>query len=121
VPILSCLETAQRVVVNRVLQNALETVRDQVQTGVPLSRALERSGQFPSLVIRMVRIGEESGNLSTTLGNVTEFYDRDVEETVDRVVAMAEPALTIGAAVLMIWIIIGVFGPVYDTFENVGI
>lgn len=115
VPLLSCLETAQRVVVNKVLQAALEQVREAVQTGVPLSVAMQRSGQFPSLVTRMVRIGEDSGNLSGTLENVTDFYDRDVDETVDKVVAMAEPGLTLAAGLLMAWIIGGVFGPLYDS------
>lgn len=120
VPLLTCLETAQKVVSNRVLVTALEQVREAVQTGVSLSAAMERSGQFPSLVIRMVRIGEDSGNLSATLGNVTDFYDRDVDEAVDGVVAMAEPALTAAAGLLMAWIIAGVFGPLYDSFGNLG-
>ena len=118
VPILQCLETAQTVVTNRVLREAVSTVRETVQNGVSLSTSLQQTGQFPSLVIRMVRIGEDSGNLSGTLENVTDFYDRDVDETVDKVVAMAEPALTVVAGGLMVWIIGGVFGPLYDSFGN---
>jgi type IV pilus assembly protein PilC len=120
VPLLQCLETAQKVVSNRVLSTALEQVREAVQTGVSLSAAMQRSGQFPSLVVRMVRVGEESGSLSQTLANVTDFYDRDVDETVDTVVAMAEPGLTVAAGLLMAWIIAGVFGPLYDSFGNLG-
>lgn len=121
VPILQCLETAQRVVVNRCLTEAMGLVREQVQTGEPLSMALKQSGQFPSLVVRMVRIGEESGNLSGTLENVTDFYDRDVEETVDTLIGMTEPALTIVAGGIMVWIVAGVFGPIYDSFQNLPI
>lgn len=51
--------------------------------------------------------------------NVTEFYDRDVDDTVDKIIAMAEPALTVVAGLMMIWIILGVLGPVYDSFENI--
>ncbi len=120
VPILQCLETAQRVVVNRCLTEALTVVREQVQTGESLSAALKQSGQFPSLVTRMVRIGEESGNLSGTLENVTDFYDRDVEDTVDKLIAMAEPALTVVAGLMMAWIVAGVLGPIYDSFEKIG-
>ncbi|WP_142849658.1 type II secretion system F family protein [Telmatospirillum sp. J64-1] len=120
VPILQCLETAQRVVVNRALVEALALVRAQVQTGEPLSQAMKNSGQFPSLVLRMVRIGEESGNLGGTLVNVTDFYDRDVDEAVDKLIAMAEPALTVVAGLMMAWIVAGVMGPIYDSFENIG-
>ncbi|MGC2856818.1 type II secretion system F family protein [Novispirillum sp. DQ9] len=118
VPLLQCLDTAKMVAVNRVLSEALDSVKEQVQNGEPLSRALERTGQFPSLVIRMIRIGEDSGNLSGTLENVTEFYDRDVDEAVDGIVAMAEPMLTFVAGGMMVWIIAGVFGPLYDSFGN---
>lgn len=118
VPLLQCLDTAKMVAVNRVLSEALDSVKEQVQNGEPLSRALERTGQFPSLVIRMIRIGEDSGNLSGTLEHVTEFYDRDVDEAVDGIVAMAEPSLTLLAGAMMIWIIAGVFGPLYDSFGN---
>lgn len=120
VPILQCLETAQRVVVNRCLTEALTVVREQVQTGESLSAALKQSGQFPNLVTRMVRIGEESGNLSGTLENVTDFYDRDVDDTVDKLIAMAEPALTVIAGLMMAWIVAGVLGPIYDSFEKIG-
>jgi type IV pilus assembly protein PilC len=119
VPLLQCLDTAKKVAVNRVLSEALDSVKEQVQNGEPLSRALHKTGQFPSLVIRMIRIGEDSGNLSGTLANVTEFYDRDVDEAVDGIVAMAEPALTFVAGAMMIWIIGGVFGPLYDSFGSV--
>ncbi|MFA7430097.1 MAG: type II secretion system F family protein [Rhodospirillaceae bacterium] len=119
VPLLQCLDTAKQVAVNRVLSEALDSVKEQVQNGEPLSRALQKTGQFPSLVIRMIRIGEDSGNLSGTLANVTEFYDRDVDEAVDGIVAMAEPALTLVAGGMMVWIIGGVFGPLYDSFGSV--
>ncbi|KJS37392.1 MAG: type II secretion protein F [Rhodospirillaceae bacterium BRH_c57] len=119
VPLLQCLDTAKMVAANRVLSEALDTVKEQVQNGEPLSRALNRTGQFPSLVIRMIRIGEDSGNLSGTLGHITEFYDRDVDEAVDGIVAMAEPALTLVAGGMMVWIIGGVFGPLYDSFGSV--
>lgn len=118
VPLLQCLDTAKMVAVNRVLSEALDSVKEQVQNGEPLSRALERTGQFPSLVTRMIRIGEDSGNLSGTLENVTEFYDRDVDEAVDGIVALAEPMLTLVAGGMMVWIIGGVFGPLYDSFGN---
>lgn len=119
VPILQCLETARTVVVNRALAAAVDSVHGEMQTGTAFSAALANSGQFPSLVIRMVRIGEDSGNLATTLNNVTEFYDRDVEESVDSLVAKAEPALTVVAGGLMLWIIVGVFGPVYGNLGTI--
>lgn len=118
--ILKCLEAAQRTATNVVIRDALQTVREQVQEGSPLSTALNVSGEFPSLVVRMVRIGEESGNLSHVLRQVSEFYDRDVNEAVDAMIQMIEPALTVILGGMMLWIAAAVFGPIYNSFGAMG-
>ncbi len=120
VPILQCLETAQRVVTNRCLEESLKTVRQQVQNGEPLSLAMRNSGQFPSLVCRMVKIGEDSGNLGGVMDNVTGFYDKDVDEAIDAMIGMIEPALTVVSGVIMGWIVAGVMGPIYSSLGNLG-
>src|SRR5262249_26310997 len=97
VPILECLDTAQKVVGNLVLARSLGNVRTSVQDGNPLSVGLRDTQEFPSLVIRMVKIGEDAGSLGETLDNVTEFYDRDVNESVDAMVSSIEPTLTVFA------------------------
>ncbi len=121
VPILTCLDTAQKVVDNLCLQKSLESVRQSVQEGNPLSLGLKETGEFPSLVIRMVKIGEDSGNLSETLEHVTTFYDNDVRDSVDGLIAMIEPALTVFAGGLIVWIVAAVFGPIYDSFDQMGL
>jgi type IV pilus assembly protein PilC len=85
-----------------------------------LSEALKLSGEFPSLVIRMVKIGEESGNLTGVLQQVSEFYDKDVNEAVDGMITMIEPALTVILGVMIVWIAAAVFGPIYDSIGTMG-
>lgn len=121
VPILQCIDTATKVVNNLCLTKSLETVHRTVQQGNSFSAALKNTGEFPSLVIRMVKIGEDSGNLSETLENVTSFYDNDVNEAVDGLIAMMEPMLTMIVGALMAWIIMAIFGPMYDSFSKMGI
>lgn len=119
--ILKCLDSAKQTSTNLVITEALENVRKQVQEGSPLSLALNNSGEFPSLVIRMIRIGEESGNLTGVLEQVSEFYDKDVNEAVDAMIQMIEPTLTVILGGMMLWIAAAVFGPVYDSFGKMGI
>ncbi len=119
--ILKCLKSAELTVNNAVLEEALQDVREQVQQGTPLSQALENSGEFPSMIIRMLKIGEESGSLTTVLNQVAEFYNNDVNEAVDAMIQMIEPALTAVMGGIIIWILAAVFGPVYDTATNMGI
>ena len=118
VPILQCLETAQRVVSNPCLEESMKAVRQQVQNGEPLSEAMRSSGQFPSLVCRMVKIGEDSGNLGGVMDNVTKFYDKDVDEAIDAMIGMIEPAMTAISGVVMGWIVVGVMGPIYDSLSK---
>ena len=96
----------------------MKVVREQVQNGEPLSDAMRNSGQFPSLVLRMVKIGEDSGNLGGVLSNVTDFYDKDVDEGIDTMIGMIEPAMTFISGIIMGWIGIGVMGPIYDSLGN---
>ena len=118
VPILQCLETAQRVVANPCLEESMKVVRQQVQNGEPLSAAMRNSGQFPSLVCRMVKIGEDSGNLGGVMDNVTKFYDKDVDEAIDAMIGMIEPAMTAISGIVMGWIVVGVMGPIYDSLSK---
>ena len=119
VPILSCIETARRVVANRCLSASLESVRAGVADGNALSVGLRNTGEFPSLVVRMVKIGEESGNLGETLNNVTDFYDSDVNESVEALVGMIEPALTMFSGLMMAWIVAAVLGPIYNSLSAI--
>ncbi|MBI1328140.1 MAG: type II secretion system F family protein [Alphaproteobacteria bacterium] len=118
IDILKCLRSAQDTVTNIALNQALDGVYNRVQNGTPLSKALMESGEFPSLVVRMIRIGEDSGNLTTVMDQVSEFYTRDVDEAVSGLIAMIEPALTAILGGMLLWIAAGVFGPIYNSFES---
>ena len=120
VPILTCLDTAGRVVGNRCLEKSLKTVRTGVEDGNALSMGLRNTGEFPNLVVRLVKIGEDSGNLGETLNNVTDFYDRDVDESVESLVGMIEPTLTAFSGIMIAWIVVAVVGPIYDAISKMG-
>ena len=113
VDVVKSLKSARSTVSNMALSEALDNVQQYVQVGHPLSEAFNASGEFPSMVIRMLRIGEESGNLSMVLEQVTEFYTKDVDEAVQGLITMIEPMLTAVLAAVLLWIAVGVFGPIY--------
>lgn len=119
VDILKCIETAKLTAVNMVIVEALGAVKQRVQEGSTLSNAMKISGEFPSLVIRMIKVGEESGNLTEVLEQVSEFYDRDVNEAVEGMIAMIEPILTGVLGGIILWIAAAVFGPIYDSLGEI--
>jgi type IV pilus assembly protein PilC len=116
--ILKCLDAAKQTAGNMVLVDALATVRERVQEGLPLSASMTRTGEFPNLVTRMVKVGEDSGNLTHVLEQVTEFYDRDVNESIDGMIQMIEPTLTVLLGGMILWIAAAIFGPIYDSLGD---
>lgn len=120
IDIVNCLTSARQTVSNLALVEAVEAVEAYVQAGSPISEAFSLSGEFPSLVTRMVKIGEESGNLTSVLEQVSEFYTKDVDEAIQGMIAMIEPFLTAFLGVMILWIAAAVFGPIYSSFENIG-
>lgn len=116
--ILECLNTGSQVVGNRIIRESILGIKNSVAEGNSLTLSLRASDQFPSLVVRMFKVGEESGNLETTLENINFFYDREVEDSVNNMVGVIQPALTIVMGGLMLWISMAVFGPLYNSFSN---
>lgn len=121
IDVLQGLEHSRKTVNNLAIVDALDGVREQVKSGSPLSEAFNASGEFPSMVVRMLKVGEESGNLTVVLDQVAEFYTADVDEAVEGLIAMIEPFLTALLGGMILWIAVAVFGPIYSSFENLDI
>ena len=121
IDVINCLRSSQKTVTNLAIKEALDAVQAQVEAGAPLSQAFNSCGEFPSLVVRMIKVGEESGNLTPVLEQVAEFYTRDVDEAVQALITMIEPMLTAILGVMILWIAVAVFGPIYSSFENLDI
>ncbi|SDF75164.1 type IV pilus assembly protein PilC [Limimonas halophila] len=121
VGILECLETARGVVVNRALANSLADARTRVEQGSTLTDALRETGEFPDMVVRMVRVGEQAGSLDKALESVSGFYDRDVRDAVQQLVDSVQPTLTLVIGALLAWIVLAVLGPMYDSFSKMPI
>jgi type IV pilus assembly protein PilC len=119
IDVLKAIANARSTVTNLALIDALEGVEEQVRNGSPLSDAFNASGEFPSLVIRMLKVGEESGQLTPVLDQVSDFYTADVDEAVQALITMIEPFLTLILGVMILWIAVAVFGPIYSSFENI--
>jgi general secretion pathway protein F len=101
VPLLSALSIAKNVMSNTVLADDVAEAAKQVKTGTPLARALSQNGNFPRLALQMVNVGEETGKLDEMLLKVADTYDREVSVTIERLMALMVPALTLGLAFLI--------------------
>ena len=119
IPILESIRTTQDVAGNLVVRRGLERVEQLIDEGQNVTSAFQRTGFFPPLVIRMLRVGESTGALDEALVNVSYFYNRDVKESVERVQQLIEPMLTVVLGCLLGWIMLSVLGPVYDVISKI--
>ena len=115
---LDAIRSCEEIVANKPLEQALRTAGQQIAEGKNLTAAFQDLDLFPPLVIRMMRIGENTGALDTALLNVSYFYNRDVKESIGKVQAMIEPALTLVLGAILGWVMLSVLGPVYDAISK---
>jgi type IV pilus assembly protein PilC len=118
ITVLDAIRSCEEIVGNRVLEGALRTAGQQIAEGKNMTAAFNDLGLFPPLVIRMLKIGENTGALDTSLLNVSYFYNREVREQISKVQAMIEPALTLVLGAILGWVMLSVLGPVYDAISK---
>ncbi|HOL65515.1 MAG TPA: type II secretion system F family protein, partial [Accumulibacter sp.] len=119
IPILESIRTTQEVVGNLVIRRGLERVEQLIGEGQNVTAAFHNTGFFPPLVVRMLRIGENTGALDNALLNVSYFYTRDVRESVQKAQQLVEPVLTVVMGAILGWIMLSVLGPVYDVISKI--
>lgn len=109
---------SRKVVGNRVIAESVELVHRGIIEGNSLTASLRMSNQFPTLVIRMFKVGEDSGNMNDALENIKFFYDREVNDAVDGMVGLIQPIMTAVMGGIIFWVIAAVFGPLYGSFSK---
>lgn len=121
IPILDAIRTCENVVGNKAVRDGLQQAGRLIGEGTQVTLAFQNVGLFPPLVIRMLRIGENSGALDTALMNISYFYTRDVRESIERAQTMVEPLMTVIVGLILGWIMLSVLGPIYDTIATLKI
>lgn len=115
--ILDALSIAGETANNEVLRKAIDGVREQVEKGVSISVALSRYKVFPPMLINMVAIGEEAGTLDEMLTKVADFYEEEVDRTVDALTSLIEPMMMVIIGGIIGFIIIAMYLPIFKMGE----
>jgi type IV pilus assembly protein PilC len=118
VTVLESLRTSEAIVGNRVVATGIRQASQQISDGRGLTDSFSSLGLFPPLVIRMLRVGENTGALDRALDNVTYFYNREVADAIERGLKLLGPALILFVAILLGFFMVTVLLPVYDMAFN---
>jgi type IV pilus assembly protein PilC len=119
VPVLQSLSIAEKVVGNLVISKYLRDSQDSLRRGRSLSEPLRKAWVFPPLVSQMIAIGEETGSLDEMLGKIADFYEKDVENMVDKLKALLEPLLIVFLAGVVGVIVAAIMLPMMQIYNNI--
>ena len=114
VPVVKSLNNVSAVVNNKVYERIIVEAAEDVKKGQPLSASLSRHKEIPNVVVQMIKVGEESGKLSSILKTLASFYIKEVNSAVDTIISLIEPALIILLGVGVGFIISAVLLPIYS-------
>ncbi len=119
VPILKTIEIVAQATGNRVIGQALASCGGEIENGANVGDSLKKTGRFPSMVIHMVSAGEKTGNIDGMLEKVADFYEDEVNNTMESLTSMIEPLLMAFLGVVIGGIVICMFLPIFQMHEIV--
>ena len=114
VPIIEGLEITARTSGNRVIEDAIIDVIDDIKQGKGLADPLRLQGVFPAMVVQMIDVGEQTGALDTMLSKIADFYDTEVDDAVDALTALMEPIMIVVLGIIIGYIIIAMYMPIFQ-------
>ena len=117
--VLDCIHVSEKIVGNRVVEEGLVRIGREINEGTGITQAFQNVRMFPPLVLRMLKVGESTGALDTSLLNVSYFYNREVKETMGKLQEMIQPILTVVLGGVMIGILVTIFLPMYDVISKI--
>ena len=119
VPLVEALDTVAGATGNTLYEKAVLRMRDDVSVGYPLNLAMKQTALFPHMVIQMTAIGEEAGALDTMLFKVAEYYEQEVNNSVDALSSLIEPMIMVIIGVLVGGMVIGMYLPIFKLASTV--
>jgi type IV pilus assembly protein PilC len=118
VNIINALPVIEEVVSNEVFADILLETRMRVREGSPLSEPIKKSGEFPPMVVQMLKVGEESGNIEEMLNKISDYYDMEVENAIEGSISLIEPVMIIILAVVVGGIVASVILPLFSIYSS---
>jgi len=113
VPLVEALDSVGPASGNAVYKEATKQIQNEVNIGTSLAQAMQNSQVFPNMAVQMTGIGEESGSLDSMLSKVADYYEREVDETVDALSSLIEPLIMVILGVIVGGIVIAIYLPIF--------
>lgn len=114
IPAVQAMQMSRGTLNNRVLEEAMVRAVQRVEEGTTISAAIEQTGYFPVIALRMIGVGEASGALAEMLADVAEYYEEEVERRLDRLTTLIEPIMMLAMGLLIGGIVVAMYIPIFQ-------
>jgi type IV pilus assembly protein PilC len=119
VPLLQALEVTGKTAGNKVVENAMDSVRDSVKRGGTIAAPLKEVSVFPAMVVHMVGVGEETGALDGMLNKIADFYEEEVNAAIKALTSILEPVMIILIGSIVGFIVISMYLPLFKVYDQI--
>jgi len=114
IPLVNALEVSARSLGNQYMAGEMQIAAQQVREGRALATAMEQSGAFPDVSIKMVEVGESTGALQEMLNSLADFYDEEIETNLGRFVTLVEPILLVIMGIVIAGLLLALYLPLFN-------
>ena len=119
VSVIDALKISRGALGNKFVARGMTNIIENITEGKSLSEAFRDSGLFPPLVLRMLKLGETTGGVDKAMDQIKSYYDRDANEAIEAAQGLIQPLLLVVIAGLLVWVILAVYGPLYDLVGSI--
>jgi type IV pilus assembly protein PilC len=119
VPLVQALDIVGQASNNWKIESAVHAVKESVKQGKTFARPLEESGVFPSIVVQMVTVGEESGTLPEMLESIAEFFDDEVKTATEQLTSSIEPILIVAIGIIIGGMVVSLYLPIFSIYGEI--
>ncbi|MEM6793589.1 MAG: type II secretion system F family protein [Acidobacteriota bacterium] len=121
IPLVSAFETSAGAVGNSHISGRLIPAIDEVRQGIAFNEALENAGVFPHMSLDMIKVGEATGSLDEMLSSVSDYFDEKIETSVERLLALVEPAMLIIMGLLIGLLLVSIYLPMFGALSQTSV
>ena len=118
VPILDSLEIVAKTAGNKVVENAVMYTRDKISEGKSIAAPLMENNIFPKMVVQMIAVGESTGAMDIMLTKIADFYDDEVDQSVDSITTLIEPLIMVVLGGIVAFVLLAMYAPIFSMADN---
>ncbi len=117
--LIECVDMTQKVINHAQLDKRLDKVKEEIAVGTPLSLALKHTNIFPAMLIHMIQIGEESGQLEEILEKTSKFYAQEADTAIKKLIALLEPTMIVVLGIVVGFIVAAIVPSMYNVYQHI--